>query len=155
MFDKNLERTELQRKYMLGKPEIIAEFTGVWESHSYLFVGKNETTTSTPTDFFDFTSIRDFKIIMDSSLSEPVVLRAIDERHPRTGERILQIDLRDYFSEEILTINAGEKAVISSNHLGSILNAPMFDVYFRLNSLTEDDPAEDEEFEFILIGRRN
>lgn len=102
-----------------------------WGQYNYMTLGKDKITTGalTPSQFLDFTNIKDVKIIIESTLTSDVKLTHIRSQHANYGE-VFRTLFADYFSDESLTIKNGEVFQFGSRESRGLSDVDIFDDLF-------------------------
>ena len=106
------------------------EFTD-WGQYNYMTLGKDKITTGalTPSQYLDFTNIKDIKIIIESTLTSDIRLNHIRTQHENYGE-VFKTLFADYFSDEVLTIKSGEVFQFGSRESRGLSDVDIFDDLF-------------------------
>ena len=102
-----------------------------WGQYNYMNIGKDTITTGalTPSQYLDFTNIKDIKIIIESTLTSDAKLAYIRTQHENYGE-VFRTLFADYFSDESLTIKKGEVFQFGTRETRGLSDVDIFDDLF-------------------------
>ena len=133
------------------------EFTD-WGEYNYMTVGKDTVTTGslTPSQYLDFTNIKDIKIIIESTLTGDAKLSHIRSQHENYGE-VFRTVFSDYFSDETLIIKSGEVFQFGTRETRGLSDVDIFDDLFTsrtsivLNSIGSTIPTG--KIKITILGR--
>lgn len=106
------------------------EFTN-WGQYNYMTIGKDTITTGalTPSQYLDFTNIKDIKIIIESTLTSDIRLNHIRTQHENYGE-VFKTVFADYFNDEVLTIKNGVVFQFGTRETRGLSDVDIFDDLF-------------------------
>ena len=129
-----------------------------WGQYNYMTIGKDTITTGalTPSQYLDFTNIKDIKIIIESTLTSDAKLAYIRTQHENYGE-VFRTLFADYFSDEVLTIKSGEVFQFGSRESRGLSDVDIFDDLFTnrtsiaLNSVGSTIPTG--KIKVTILGR--
>ena len=106
------------------------EFTD-WGQYNYMTIGKDTITSGalTPSQYLDFTNIKDIKIIIESTLTSDIRLNHIRTQHANYGE-VFKTVFADYFNDEVLTIKNGVVFQFGTRETRGLSDVDIFDDLF-------------------------